>query len=74
MTQETGKYLIAGGIILLLIGVAVYFFHDQLKWFGNMPGDIKGRSGSTRFYFPIVTMLIVSIILTIIVNVIRKFF
>lgn len=74
MTQETGKYLIIGGIILILVGVVIYFFHNQLKWFGNMPGDIKVRSGNTRFYFPVITMVIVSILLTIIINVIRKFF
>ncbi len=74
MTQDTGKYIIIGGLIVVTIGVIIYFFHHQLRWFGNLPGDIKSGKGNVRFYFPIVSMIILSIILTIIVNVIRKFF
>ncbi|HEV8082695.1 MAG TPA: DUF2905 domain-containing protein [Chitinophagaceae bacterium] len=74
MSQETGKYLIIGGIILLIAGIIVYFFHDQFKWFGNLPGDVKINSNNSRFYFPIVTMIIISIAITIIVNIIRRLF
>ncbi len=74
MSQETGKYLIIGGVILLIAGIIIYFFHDQFKWFGNLPGDVKIISDNSRFYFPIVTMIIISIVITIIVNIIRRFF
>lgn len=74
MSQETGRYLITGGIILVLVGILVYFFHDQFRWFGNLPGDIKTKSENSRFYFPVVTMIIVSIVLTLIINIIRRIF
>ena len=65
--------MMIGGIVILVAGILVYFFHDQLKWFGNLPGDIKIKSENARFYFPVVTMLILSVILTLIINIIRKF-
>lgn len=74
MNAETGKYIIAAGVIVVIIGILVYFFHDQLKWFGNLPGDVRAEKGRVKFYFPIVTMIIISVVLTIIINVIRKFF
>lgn len=74
MSQETGKYLIIGGIILLIAGIIIYFFHDQFKWFGNLPGDIKIKSENFGFYFPIVTMIIISIAITLIINIIRRIF
>lgn len=74
MNQQAGKYLMIGGIIILITGALVYFFNDQFKWFGNLPGDVKIKSENTRFYFPVVTMLIISVVLTLIINIIRKFF
>ena len=74
MSQETGKYLIIGGVILLIAGIIIYIFHDQFKWFGNLPGDIKIKSDNFAFYFPIATMIIISIAIAIIVNIIRRFF
>ncbi len=74
MSQETGKYLIIGGVILLIAGIIIYFFHNQFKWFGNLPGDIKVKSDNFRFYFPVATMIIISIAITLIINIIRRFF
>ncbi len=74
MSQETGKYLIAGGVILLIAGIIVYFFHNQFKWFGNLPGDIRIKSEKFRFYFPLITMIVVSIAITVIIHIIRRIF
>ena len=74
MNSTTGKYIIAAGIIIVIIGVVVYLPSDKLKWFGRLPGDISIERGNTRFYFPVVTMILVSIVLTVIINIIRKFF
>lgn len=73
MNQQAGKYLMISGVIILIMGILVYFFHNQFKWLGNLPGDIKIKSANSRFYFPIVTMIIVSVILTVVINIIRKF-
>ncbi|MDQ6889199.1 MAG: DUF2905 domain-containing protein [Bacteroidota bacterium] len=74
MSQEAGKYIVIAGLIILFLGIIIYFFHDQLRWFGNLPGDIKMRSGNFRFYFPIVTMILISLALTLIINIIRRIF
>lgn len=74
MSQETGKYFIIGGIILVTAGVIIYFFHNQFKWFGNLPGDIKIKSENFRLYFPLASMIVISIAITIIVNIVRRFF
>ena len=50
------------------------FFPNAFSWFGRMPGDVNYRSegGGFSFHFPIVTMIIVSIILTIIPNLFNR--
>ena len=72
MNSETGKWVIGLGVIILLIGIAIYFFHDKLHWIGRLPGDIRIEKENFRFYFPITTMIIVSVLLTLIVNIIKK--
>lgn len=74
MSSDTGKYimLIGGGIVL--VGLIIYFFHDKLHWIGNLPGDIRIEKENFRFYFPITTMIVGSILLTLIITIVRKLF
>ena len=74
MQSETGKYIILAGIVIVLLGVIIYFFHDKLNWIGRLPGDIRIEKENFRFYFPITTMIILSILLTVIINIIKRFF
>lgn len=74
MNQETGKYLLFIGLAVVLIGIIIYFFHDKLHWFGRLPGDIRVEKENFRFYFPITTMILISVLLTIIIKLVRKFF
>ena len=73
MDQNTGRYIIIVGVAVVVIGVLVYFLHDKLHWIGRLPGDIRIEKDNSRFYFPIVTMLLFSLILTIVINLIKKF-
>ncbi|HSZ87735.1 MAG TPA: DUF2905 domain-containing protein [Puia sp.] len=73
MSSETGKYIILIGVGIILIGIIIYFFHDKLHWIGRLPGDIRIEKKNFRFYFPITTMMLLSILITIIVRIIRKF-
>ena len=73
MNQETGKYIILAGAGIMVLGVIFYFFHDKLNWIGRLPGDIRIEKENFRFYFPITTMILFSVLLTIIVRIIRKF-
>lgn len=63
-----GKLLAAIGVVLVVIGLAVSYAPWLISWFGKLPGDIR-IEGEQRFVFiPITSMLVVSIVLTLIVN------
>ena len=65
-TRELGKWLVIGGVVLVAFG-AVLLLGARLPFrLGRLPGDIavEGRRGS--FYFPIVTSLLLSVVLTLI--------
>lgn len=74
MNSETGKWIIIIGVFIMLAGVIIYFFHDRLHWIGRLPGDIRIEKENFRFYFPITTMIIISLVLTAIIQVIKRFF
>ena len=74
MNSQAGKYIIVIGAAIVLIGVIVYFFHDKLHWIGRLPGDIRVEKENFRFYFPITTMIILSVLLTVILSIIRRLF
>jgi len=73
MNPQTGKWIVLTGIIIVLVGIIIYFFHDKLHWLGRLPGDIRLEKGNTRFYFPIITLIIISILLTLIINIFKRF-
>jgi hypothetical protein len=74
MDQQTGKYILIAGIFIVIAGLLVYFFHDYFKWIGRLPGDIRIEKRNFRFYFPWVTMILFSIVITIIISIFRRFF
>lgn len=74
MDQQTGKYIIIAGAIILIGGILIYFFHDYFKWIGKLPGDIRIEKENFRFYFPIASMIIISVIVTLLINIARKLF
>ncbi|MBK6265295.1 DUF2905 domain-containing protein [Marivirga sp. S37H4] len=73
MNSDTGKWIILIGVGVIFIGILIYFFHDKLHWIGRLPGDIRIEKENFRFYFPITTMILASLLLTILVNLIKKF-
>ena len=72
MNSDTGKYIIIGGIMIVALGILVYFFHDKLHWIGRLPGDIRIEKENFKFYFPITTMIVFSLVLTIIIQLVRR--
>ncbi|HEX7002608.1 MAG TPA: DUF2905 domain-containing protein [Trueperaceae bacterium] len=64
------RLLIIFGLLLLLAGVLLAFFPRALSWFGSLPGDIDIRRGNTRVFIPLGSMLVVSVGLTILLNLI----
>ena len=73
MNSSTGKVIILIGVIIIAVGVLIYFFHDKLSWLGKLPGDIRIEKENYKFYFPITTMLMLSFAITILINIIRRF-
>jgi H+/Cl- antiporter ClcA len=72
--HQIGKYLIIIGIIAVLAGLILYFFGNRLSWLGHLPGDIRVEKEHFRFYFPITTMILLSLLLSLILWIIRKLF
>lgn len=73
MNSDTGKYIILIGCAVVVLGVIIYFFHDKLHWIGRLPGDIRVEKENVRFYFPITTMILFSVLVSIIIAVVRRF-
>ena len=73
MNPQTGKYILIAGGLIVLIGLIVYFFGDKLHWIGRLPGDIRVERENFRFYFPVTTMILLSLLLTLIVNLMKRF-
>lgn len=66
-----GKLLIVVGIALVIIGVLISLA-GKIPYLGKLPGDIRIEKKHVSFYFPIATCLLLSIILTIILNLFRR--
>jgi O-antigen/teichoic acid export membrane protein len=73
MNTDTGKYLMLIGGLIVLLGVLIYYFHDKLHWIGHLPGDIRIERENFRFYFPLTTTLLLSMLLSLLLYFIRKF-
>jgi len=66
-----GKMLILLGVFIILIG-ALLLVGEKIPWIGRLPGDIIIRKKNVTFYFPIVTSILISIILTMLFTLFRK--
>ncbi len=71
--MKAGKWLIIIGILLITIGLVIYFLPSLFRWFGHLPGDIRIEKENTRIYFPFTSLIIVSLVITIILNILRFF-
>lgn len=69
--REIGKLLALFGGVVMLIGVALWSGFG-VGWLGRLPGDIRIERGNSVFYFPIITCVIISIILTLLFSFFRR--
>jgi hypothetical protein len=72
--MRASNILIVIGASLLLIGVALRYFPGLFSWFGNLPGDIRRETENATVFIPITSMLVVSVVLTIVLNVVSRLF
>lgn len=71
MWDYFGRMILTFGIVLVVIG-GLMLLGGKLFGLGRLPGDIFIQKGNFSFYFPLVTCIILSIVLTIILNLFRR--
>ena len=69
--RELGKFVVITGVIITLVGFILWAGFAP-KWLGRLPGDIRIERGHSAFYFPIVTCIILSILLSLLLSIFRR--
>jgi hypothetical protein len=72
MNRLLGLGVVVGGICMIVVGLLIY--SGAFNWFGRLPGDIHYEGERMQVYIPIVSMLLVSLALSLIFYLIRRFF
>ena len=72
--NQAGKYLMILSGLIFVAGLLWYLSGDKLHWIGRLPGDIRVEKQHFKFYFPITTMILFSVILSLLVYFVRKLF
>jgi hypothetical protein len=68
---ELGKLLLVMGLVLAIAG-ALLWLAPQVPWLGRLPGDIRIERSGVRIYLPIVTCIVISVVLTLVLNLIGR--
>ena len=71
-SKSLGALVVGAGVIAIVIGLLI--MSGALGWFGRLPGDIRIERESVRVYVPIVSMLLLSVLLSLVLWVVRRFF
>jgi hypothetical protein len=66
-----GKMLVLLGIFMVVAGLFLWF-GDKIPWLGKLPGDILIKKDRFTFYFPLVTCILISLILTLLLSIFKK--
>ena len=66
-----GRLLIVAGVVLAVVGVLLVAF-PRLPFLGNLPGDIRIENENVRIFVPIGTMIVLSIVATIVLNLLNR--
>jgi hypothetical protein len=71
MNAAPGPMIVVAGVVIVLVGLAVW--SGALGWFGRLPGDIRIERDSVRVYIPLVSMLLVSVVLSLLLYLLNRF-
>jgi len=74
MSTNIGKHIIIAGIVIVITGIIIYFFGNKFGWLGHLPGDVRIEKENSKIYIPFTTMILVSVVLTILFNILKKLF
>ncbi|KQC13676.1 MAG: hypothetical protein APR63_07865 [Desulfuromonas sp. SDB] len=70
----TARWLIIIGILLIGLGLSFHFAPWLFNWFGKLPGDIRIDTDNFKFYLPLGSMIVISIVLSLVLTLIFSFF
>lgn len=70
-SRSTALVVIAAGVLLIIVGVLIAA--GGFGWFGRLPGDLRWERENARVYFPLASMLIISVVLSLILGLLRRF-
>jgi Protein of unknown function (DUF2905) len=70
--RELGRFIVIIGVIITLVGLVMWTGFAP-KWLGRLPGDIRIEREHSAFYFPIVTCVILSIVLSLLLSIFSIF-
>ena len=66
------RWLMILGALLLVTGALLHFAPWSLNWFGKLPGDIRIETEQGKIFIPITSMLIISVVLTVVLNIFKR--
>ena len=70
--EALGRFVIVTGIVLVVVGLGLLFF-DRIPLIGRLPGDIHIKRNNFEVYFPLMTSIVLSVVLTAILWLVRFF-
>jgi hypothetical protein len=72
--SSIGKWMFFAGLAVAAAGLVIWLAGGRgwLDWFGRLPGDIRIEKDGTRFFFPVVTCMVISIVLSVLLALLRR--
>lgn len=71
---DFARLLIIIGLVITFTGILILIVGRFFPWFGNLPGDIRFESDSFKVFIPLATMILVSVLATILLNIVIRIF
>ena len=70
--RTTGALVVGVGLVIVVVGVLIW--SGALSWFGRLPGDFRVERAGLRIYFPLMSMILLSIALSLLSYLVRRLF
>ncbi len=70
--RSTGMFIVLLGVAVIVVGLLIY--SGALSWFGRLPGDLRFGNERAQVFIPLTSMLLVSLVLSLLAYLLRRFF
>ena len=71
-SRSVGGLVLVLGIAVVVVGILIWT--GTLSWFGRLPGDVRVERENVRVYVPVVSMLLISVAMSAVLYLVRRFF